>query len=66
MKVSIKAMRVNRGLTIGDASEKIGVIRQTLSNWEKGVTSPTATQLNKLTKVYECELDDIILPEKST
>ena len=62
MKVSIKAMRVHRNLDITEASKRIGITRQTLNNWERGKTAPSTEKLVKLLNVYECGLDDIILP----
>lgn len=65
MKVSIEAMRVHRGLTQDSACEKLGITRQTLSNWEKGKTTPKTEQILGILRVYNCSLDDIILPKKS-
>ena len=63
MKVSIKALRVNSGLSQVEAAEKIGVTGRTLQNWEKYKTFPMADQLLKICTVYGCELSDIFLPD---
>ena len=62
MKVTIKAMRVNRDLRVPEAAEKLKVASSTLRNWEAGRTSPDARQLQDLLNLYECDYDDIILP----
>ena len=64
MKVSIKAMRVNSGLSQRDAAEKIGIACRTLQNWETNKTYPDAMQLMKLCNVYGCSVGDIFLRDK--
>lgn len=64
MKVSIKAMRVNRGMTQKKAAKVIGVSRETLLKWENNNTSPTAVQLIAICNAYHCKMDDILLPER--
>lgn len=41
-------------------AEKIGVSRQTLSNWESNITSPDLVQAKKLVKIFKISLDDLI------
>lgn len=62
MKVTIRAMRVNRNLKQSDAARKIGVNPGTLNNWEQNKTFPTIDNIMKICEVYECEIDDLILP----
>lgn len=62
MKVTIKALRVNANLSQLEAAEKLGVTPRTLQNWENNITSPTATQLVNICRIYSCTLDDISLP----
>lgn len=64
MKVSIKALRVNAGLTQSEAAEKLGITSRTLQNWENYDSYPTAVQLVDICSVYGCDLGDIFLPEK--
>ena len=64
MKVTIKAMRVNAGKTLDEASEAIGVSKRTLINWEQHKTYPMVDQLFALCKCYGCTIDDIFLPER--
>lgn len=59
MKVSLKAMRVNAGLTQVLTAEKCGVSENTLLNWEAGKTTPRADKMKKLCEVLGCTIDDI-------
>lgn len=42
MQISIKGARVEKNLTQKQAAKEMKVTRETISNWEKGVTAPTA------------------------
>lgn len=60
MQITLKAARVNSGYTLDEAAEKIGVTRQTLSNWENKKTSPSLKQYSKCCDTYHCTIDDLI------
>lgn len=62
MKVTLKGLRANKNYSQAEVAIKIGVDKATIINWEKGRTSPNATMLMKLCEVYECKIDDVILP----
>jgi len=65
MKISLKAARVNKGLTQKKAGDMIGVTEDTISNWERGKSYPDALYLKRLEAVYEISYNDIIfLPRK--
>lgn len=64
MKVTLRALRVNRGLTQSEAAEKIGVTRQTIQKWEASETFPTMKQLATICSVYGCGMGDIFLPNE--
>lgn len=63
MKVSIRALRVNRRLSQKTAAKELGITQRTLQNWENDATFPTGPQLMRICAVYGCELDDIFLPD---
>lgn len=63
MKVSMKALRVNRGLTQSQVAKMMSINRNTLTNWENGTTFPTAEQLVKLCRIYQCSMADIFIPD---
>ena len=59
LKISLAAARVNRKIKQGDAAKKLGIMPQTLRNWEAGKTSPSAAQLIKICELYEISPDNI-------
>ena len=66
MKVSMKAARINAGLTQKDVCDAVNIAESTLIRWEKNETFPTAPQLVKLCDLYKCRVDDIFIPETLT
>ena len=64
MKVTLKALRVNAGYNLAEASEKLGITTRTLINWENNKTYPDAHQLLQICSAYQCDLNDIFLPDK--
>jgi len=62
LKITMKAARVNAGLTLDQAAKKIGVTKMTLINWEKGRTAPKPADFEYLCKIYQMPRDYIFLP----
>lgn len=60
MKVTLKAARVNRGLTLAEVAKTIGISKNTLINYEKGVTPPKLNKLDALLTLYGASYNDII------
>lgn len=52
MQVTLKAARVNKGLTQAVAADRIGVSVETLQNWEAAKTFPSVPQIQKIEQVY--------------
>lgn len=50
----LRCARQNLKLSQGDVADTLQVSRQSVSAWENGVSSPTATQLAELATMY-CE-----------
>ena len=66
MAITLKAARVNKGLTQDEAGKLLGVSQYTISNWESGKTYPYpyAMQILIIQDVYEIKYDDLIfLPQ---
>ncbi len=53
-------LRKKKGLSQDALAEQIDVTRQTISNWEKGETSPNPEQLILLSKVLDISIDDLV------
>lgn len=66
VKISIRAARVNVGLSQKEAADHLGVSNKTLSNWEKGVTFPTADKIPAICELYGVPYDQLnFLPSNS-
>ena len=57
---NILKMRKMLGLSQEELSEKIGVTRQTISNWELNETQPNPNQLKLLSKVLNISIDELV------
>ncbi|MGP1437578.1 MAG: helix-turn-helix transcriptional regulator [Treponema sp.] len=58
--MTLRAARVNKGLSQKEAAEQLGVSKDTIGNWEKGKTYPDVQQLKKIEKLYGIKYHDII------
>lgn len=56
-KITLKAARVNAGMTQAEASKKIGVSVSTLKNWEAGITFPKQPQIEAMCEIYGISYD---------
>jgi len=66
LQVTLKAARVNAGITQEQAAEIIGISRSLIQNWERGKSFPDAMHLKKIENAYGVSYDDIIfLPSKT-
>ena len=67
MKVTLRAARINAGITTQqEAADKLGVSKDTISNWECGKSYPDVPNIEKIEKVYGVIYSDIIfLPKKN-
>lgn len=60
IKMTLKAARINKGLTQQQAAEAIGIGIDTLSNYERGKTYPDVVILKKIEETYDIEYKNII------
>lgn len=65
LQITLAAARVNAGMTQEEAAKEMRVSKNTLVNWEKGVSEPSITQGRELAELYKIPLDNIFLPTKS-
>jgi len=61
IQISLKAARINAGLTVVAASEMASVHPQTLSKYEKDSSDISVSLLNKLSSIYQIPEDNIFL-----
>lgn len=61
IQISLKAARINAGLTVVQAAEMANVHPQTLSKYEKDSSDISVSLLNKLSIIYQVPEDNIFL-----
>ena len=66
MKVTLKAARINAGLTQAEAAQKLNVSKDSISNWERGKTFPDVPLLKKIESLYGVDYKDIIFCKNIT
>lgn len=59
MKITLKSARVNANLTQLEAAKRLGVTRETLSNWETGKSYPSVVKFKVIEKVYGVSYDNL-------
>lgn len=65
-KITLKAARVNAGLTQDQLADKMNVSRQSVYDWESGKREMRTAYLYLFCQVTGFSEDDILLPERST
>lgn len=58
-KITLRAARTNANLTQKEAAKKIGVSKETISNWENGITSPSVGKFKQIEKIYGISYDEL-------
>jgi len=61
MRITLKAARVNAGLSGPEAAEKLGISLWTLRRYERQYRVPSWDVANRIPDVYGIPLDNIIL-----
>ena len=59
-KMTMRAARVNAGLSQKDAAKGLNISNKTLSNWESGKSFPKADKIPNICDLYNVLYDDII------
>lgn len=59
MKLTLKAIRVNKKMTQEEAAKELGISVDTLGNYERGITFPDVPVIKKMEEVYETNYNDI-------
>lgn len=59
MKFTLKALRINKGLSQTDTATALGVNRKTVSAWESGKSMPTVDKIDAICTLYGVSYDDI-------
>ena len=57
---NLKKIRKDKGYTQEILSEKLNVVRQTVSKWEKGLSLPDVDMLSKIANVLETDVNILL------
>lgn len=60
MAITLKAARVNAGLTQREAAKKLGISKGTIASYEKYRTKPDIDRAKKIAELYGTTVDGII------
>ena len=60
MAITLKAARVNAGLTQAQAAAKMGLTKAIISNWERGLSYPNVKHIQMIEQTYGIPYADII------
>lgn len=60
IEITLKAARINKGLTQDEAGKLIGVSADVISNWERQISFPYVVQLKKIEQVYGVDYQHLI------
>ena len=63
MKITLKAARVNAGLTQLEVAKKLRKNKQTIVNWEMGRSLPDVANFAALCSLYGADGNEIFLPK---
>lgn len=65
MPITLKAARVNAGLTQKEAAERLGISRGTLASYEMYKTKPDIEMAKRIADLYGVPVDGIIFLRKN-
>lgn len=57
---NIKSLRKNKGLTQDELANRLNVVRQTVSKWEKGYSVPDAEMLQRIAEVLDVDVSRLL------
>lgn len=63
-KISLKAARVNANMTQDAVAQRLNKTKQTIVNWETGVTDIKYNDLLALSELYSMPIEYMNIPER--
>lgn len=57
---NLKKLRQDNNLSQEDIAEKLNISFKTVSHWETGYSEPSLTQLEKLSRIFDVTIDELI------
>lgn len=65
-RMTLKAARINVGLTQKEAATALRVSNKTLSNWENRLAIPKADKIDPICQLYDVTYDDLIFLQSNS
>ena len=62
MQITLKAARINAGLSQTEVAEKLNRTKETISKWETGKVKLKAIDFQQLCNLYKIEMPNVFLP----
>ena len=63
-QISLKAARVNANMTQEEVAKALKRNKQTIVNWENGITGINITDFKKLADLYKIPIEKLKIPER--
>lgn len=64
VRMTLKAARVNKGMTQKEAAKSLRISNKTLCSWENGDTMPNTKKVPEICKLYGVSYDNLVfLPD---
>ena len=63
MKITLRALRINAGLTLKEASKKLSISTETLRSYENKKTHPDFKKLSEILNLYNVKYGNIVYSE---
>ncbi len=63
---TIRQLREEQNWTQLEVAFKLGVTPATVSNWERGIYEPKASQLRAIARLFGVPMDDVLLVGEET
>lgn len=57
--MNLKPLRIKSGLSQEYLGRQLGVSRNTVKNWEDGVTEPTLSMCKKIARIFGVTVDEL-------
>ncbi len=57
---NIKSLRKSKGMSQEELADKLNVVRQTVSKWEKGLSVPDSEMLIRIADVFEVSVGELL------